>query len=65
MLKKLTRTMLAGVATAGLALSMGATMDANAQDSTKLRIQTHFSTETLSGQMAQEFIDDVTSDVKR
>ena len=61
MLKKLTRTMLAGVATAGLALSMGTAMDANAQDSTKLRIQTHFSTETLSGQMAQEFIDDVSA----
>ena len=26
---------------------------------TKLRIQTHFSQETLSGQMAQEFVDDV------
>ena len=61
MLKKLTRNMLAGVATVGLALSMGAAVDANAQDKTKLRIQTHFSTETLSGQMAQEFIDDVTA----
>lgn len=33
---------------------------ANAED-TKLRIQTHFSTEQLSGQMAQEFVDDVTA----
>ena len=28
---------------------------------TKLRIQTHFSPETLSGQMAAEFIEDVTA----
>ena len=41
-----------------LALTMGT---AQAQDKTKLRIQTHFATETLSGELAAEFIDDVTT----
>ena len=42
------------------ALTVGA---AQAQDAekTKLRIQTHFATETLSGEMAGEFVDDVTT----
>ncbi|MFK8082259.1 MAG: TRAP transporter substrate-binding protein [Granulosicoccus sp.] len=44
---------------AGLALAVAAGT-ASAED-TKLRIQTHFSTEQLSGQMAQEFVDDVTA----
>ena len=35
------------------------TLPASAADKTKLRIQTHFSPETLSGQMAKEYIDDV------
>jgi len=43
---------------AGLALAIAAGT-ASAEE-TKLRIQTHFSTETLSGQMAQEFVDDIT-----
>jgi len=30
-------------------------------EDTKLRIQTHFSPETLSGQMAAEFIEDITA----
>jgi len=30
-------------------------------EETKLRIQTHFSPETLSGQMAAEFIEDITA----
>ncbi|MFK7995717.1 MAG: TRAP transporter substrate-binding protein [Granulosicoccus sp.] len=46
------------VGAAGLALAMAAgTVSAK---ETKLRIQTHFSTEQLSGEMAQEFVDDVT-----
>jgi TRAP-type mannitol/chloroaromatic compound transport system substrate-binding protein len=53
MLKVLTQTLLAG-ATA-LAFMAGSA----AAEQTKLRIQTHFSTETLSGKMAGEFIEDV------
>lgn len=49
--------MAGAVALAVAGVSVGA---ANAQ-STKLRIQTHFSTETLSGQMAGEFIDDISA----
>ena len=47
----------AGLAAASvLAMATAATAQ-----QTVLRIQTHFSQETLSGQMAQEFIDDVTA----
>lgn len=46
------------VATLAFALAAGT---ASAADSTKLRIQTHFSTETLSGEMASGFVDDVAS----
>ncbi|MEM6615817.1 MAG: TRAP transporter substrate-binding protein [Pseudomonadota bacterium] len=60
MLKTLTKTMLAGAAAVTVALaSPFSVSDADAQ--TKLRIQTHFSQETLSGQMAGKFIDDVTT----
>ena len=52
-LKKLT------LAASAAALSVAA-VAANAQTTT-LRIQTHFSQETLSGQMAGEFIEDVTA----
>ena len=52
-LKKLT------LAASALALSVAAT--ATVAQSTNLRIQTHFSQETLSGQMAGEFIEDVTA----
>ena len=45
------------VATLAFALASGT---ANAED-TKLRIQTHFSPETLSGELAKEFVDDVTA----
>lgn len=45
------------VATLAFALASGT---ANADD-TKLRIQTHFSPETLSGELAKEFVDDVTA----
>lgn len=40
-----------------IAISSGSAI---AQDTTKLRIQTHFSTETLSGSLAAEFVEDVT-----
>ena len=40
-----------------LAISSGTAI---AQDTTKLRISTHFSVETLSGSLAAEFVDDVT-----
>jgi len=49
---------LAVASAATLALAVAGT--ANAKD-TKLRIQTHFSPETLSGQMAAEFIEDITA----
>ncbi len=46
-----------GLTAVALAVASGA---ANAAE-TKLRIQTHFSPETLSGQMAAEFIEDITA----
>ena len=49
---------LALAGTAALAIACGS---ATAADKTKLRIQTHFSPETLSGQMAAEFIEDITA----
>ncbi|WP_341367800.1 TRAP transporter substrate-binding protein [Yoonia sp. BS5-3] len=52
MLNTITRTVTAGLA--ALTLTTAA-----AAQQTNLRIQTHFSTETLSGQMAAEFVDDV------
>ena len=57
MLKSISKSLLVG-ATA-VSLSLGAATMASAEK-TKLRIQTHFSTETLSGKMAAEFIEDVT-----
>ncbi|MCY4245008.1 MAG: TRAP transporter substrate-binding protein [Gammaproteobacteria bacterium] len=55
MFKTATTTIVAGAAaftlTAGIA----------AAQTTKLRIQTHFSPETLSGQMAAEFIEDISA----
>ncbi len=47
-------------AVGALAISAGASFAAS-HAVTKLRIQTHFSPETLSGQMAGEFIKDVTA----
>ncbi|MEP0940530.1 MAG: TRAP transporter substrate-binding protein [Rhizobiaceae bacterium] len=55
MLKKLTTSLMAGAFAA-----LGAVSVASAAD-TNLRIQTHFSPETLSGQMAAEFIEDITA----
>ena len=54
MLKKLSKTLLA----AGAALALTA---AAASAETQLRIQTHFSPETLSGKMAAEFVQDITA----
>ena len=51
-----TTTLTATAAAVALSLATGV---ASAADETKLRIQTHFSTETLSGEMAAEFIEDV------
>lgn len=53
-LKKLSISVFAAVVSLGLAAG------ASAQE-TSLRIQTHFSPETLSGQMAAEFVEDVTA----
>lgn len=48
------------VAASVAALAVGSAFSASAE-TTKLRIQTHFSPETLSGKMAAEFIEDVTA----
>ena len=55
--KGVTTLAASGVATLALTLAAGT---ANAED-TKLRIQTHFSQETLSGELAQEFIEDISA----
>ena len=55
--KKTLTTLAMTAVTAGIALG-GAVSAANAQ-STKLRIQTHFSQETLSGQLAKKYIEDI------
>ena len=47
--------------TAGMAVLLAVSMGTAGAAETRLRIQTHFSTETLSGQMAQEFIDDISA----
>ncbi len=53
-------TKLITAAVGALAISAGAAFGAS-HAVTKLRIQTHFSPETLSGQMAAEFVKDVTA----
>ena len=55
MLKKITTKLMAGAMVA-----LGTATAASAAD-TNLRIQTHFSPETLSGQMAAEFIEDISA----
>lgn len=47
--------------TGAAALALALTAGAVSAEETKLRIQTHFSQETLSGQMAEEFINDITA----
>ncbi|NKB53088.1 MAG: C4-dicarboxylate ABC transporter substrate-binding protein [Rhizobiaceae bacterium] len=54
---KILKTLTTALVGTALAVSLGAAASAA---TTKLRIQTHFSTETLSGQMAGEFIRDIT-----
>ena len=54
LLKKVTLAASVAAFVAGTALSASAA-------TTKLRIQTHFSQETLSGQMAMKYIDDITA----
>ena len=44
----------------GIAFAAGTALSA-AAETTQLRIQTHFSPETLSGKMASEFVEDVTA----
>jgi len=57
MLKSISKLAVTGVAAAALIAATGPAAAAT----TKLRIQTHFSPETLSGQMAKEFIEDITA----
>jgi len=47
--------------TGAAALALALTAGTVSAEETKLRIQTHFSPETLSGQMAKEFIEDITA----
>ena len=53
-LKPVSKLATTGMAALALAFAAGTASAAE----TKLRIQTHFSPETLSGQMAAEFIED-------
>ena len=46
---------------AGAASAVAMMASAASAETTNLRIQTHFSPETLSGQMAAEFIEDITA----
>ena len=48
-------------AVAGMTALFGTTALAEGHATTKLRIQTHFSPETLSGQMAAKYIEDITT----
>ncbi|MDH3668965.1 MAG: TRAP transporter substrate-binding protein [Paracoccaceae bacterium] len=48
------------IAASVAAIAVGSAVSASAQ-TTNLRIQTHFSPETLSGQMAAQFIEDITA----
>ena len=57
MIKNTSITLLASAIAVALAMGTAQAQDA---EKTKLRIQTHFATETLSGEMASQFIDDVT-----
>ena len=50
-----------GLTLAASALALGVVATAATAQTTQIRMQTHFSQETLSGQMAAEFIEDVTA----
>ena len=56
MLKTITKTLASSAVALGLTTALSTAASAQ---TTTLRIQTHFSTETLSGQMAAEFVEDV------
>lgn len=46
---------------AALAASTALTANAGAGDTTKLRIQTHYAPETVSGKLAAQYVEDITS----
>ena len=48
------------IAASVAAITIGTAVTASAQ-STSLRIQTHFSPETLSGKLAAKYIEDITA----
>ncbi|MBX2879402.1 MAG: TRAP transporter substrate-binding protein [Granulosicoccus sp.] len=57
LLKSATKVAATGLTAVSMAVAAGSV---NAEE-TKLRIQTHFSPETLSGQLAAEYIEDITA----
>jgi len=60
-MQKYLKTATQVAAVSATVLAIAATGTAQAADTTKLRIQTHFSQEQLSGKMAGEFVDDITA----
>ncbi len=59
MLSKLTKTLMGGAAMAAIALASAPSFADGHGGKTKLRIQTHYGSETPSGKLAAEFIDNV------
>lgn len=62
MLKKLKNLMMAGAGVAALglaAVAMPSEASADGHAKTKLRIQTHYAPESVSGKLAQQFVDNV------
>ena len=58
---KLMKNLMAAASVAALTIGFGAAAQADGHGKTKLRVQTHFSQETLSGQMAGKYIEDITA----
>ena len=58
---KLLKTLTVAAGVAALSTGVVATANADGHAKTKLRIQTHFSQETLSGQLAGEYIENITA----
>ena len=58
---KLLKTLTVAAGVAALSAGVAATAHADGHAKTKLRIQTHFSQETLSGQLAGEYIENITA----
>ena len=58
---KLLKTLTVAAGVAALSAGVVATANADGHAKTKLRIQTHFSQETLSGQLAGEYIENITA----